>query len=213
MGKQRAGLPAKFEAELDLHVEVAGESVHRAEAADSFLQHTVERGVGTVKAAQAWRQHVGVADGLSRGGFWPATFRCRAGHTTCGRLRPISRCGAMCARGITQFLHRGDACDAQALLHTAADAGDVFELEAVELVGQFVEVEGGQPVGLFELAGELGEEAIGSEADRGADMGPDVGFERGFDLQWPWRARLRAVASGAAGGQTSRRSRARHRRK
>ena len=68
-------------------------------------------------------------------------------------------------------------------MHPPTDTSDVFQLEAVELVGQVVEVDRHQAVGLFELAGKLGEKAVRREADRGADMGPDVGFERGFDLK------------------------------
>lgn len=57
------------------------------------------------------------------------------------------------ARGIAECLHRGDACGAQALLHAAADAGDVFELEAVKDLRQVVEVECYQAVWLFQLTG------------------------------------------------------------
>ncbi len=139
--------------------------------------------MGTLEAAQTWRQHVGVADALTGGGCWPRHFDAAQGIPHAVALDRFPDAVQSVPRGIAQLFHRSDPRDAQALLHTAADTSDVFELEAVQDFRQIVEVERHQAVGLFELAGKLGEEAIGSEADRGADMGPDVGFERGFDLE------------------------------
>ena len=87
------------------------------------------------------------------------------------------------ARGIAELFHRGDAGNAQALLHASTDPSDVFELKAVELLRQVLEIDESQSVGLFEFAGELGEKAVGREADRGADVGANLCFQRGFDFK------------------------------
>jgi hypothetical protein len=69
------------------------------------------------------------------------------------------------------------------LFYAPADAGDVFELEAVEFFGEILEIDHGESVGLFELTGELGEKAIRSEADGRSDVGADLGLECGLDFE------------------------------
>ncbi len=126
---------------------------------------------------------MGVADALTGGGFWPRHFDAAQGipHAVAfDRFPDAVQCVPRC---VAQLFHAGDACGTQTLQHTAADASDVFELEAVEDFRQVVEIERHQAVGLFELAGELGKEAVGREADRGADIWTDLGFEGGFDLK------------------------------
>ncbi len=158
-----------------------GEKVAGTESAAGFLEHAVECGVGTMEGAQAWWQHVGVADSLGvRFDIGQVDATEEVPHTVA--LNGAPDFVEFPLAGAAEGLHVEDAGGAEAALHAAADAGDVVELEAVEFVGEFVEIESGQAVGLFQLTGELGEELVGCEADGDRDVWADRLGQCGFDL-------------------------------
>src|SRR5258707_4337084 len=73
-----------------------------------------------------------------------------------------------------QFRHGADAFFVEALFSASADAGQVAEGEAAERLGEDVEGEGYEAVGLFHVAGNLGKVAIGGEANRATQERPDL---------------------------------------
>ncbi len=62
----------------------------------------------------------------------------------------------------------------QALLSARADAGQVAQGELVQRFGQNVERQRDEAVGLFHVAGDFGEIAVGGEAHGAAQHGADV---------------------------------------
>ncbi len=70
-----------------------------------------------------------------------------------------------------QIAHGVDAFVVEALLGAGADAGQVAEGELAEGFREDVEREGDEAVGLFHVAGHLGEIAVGGEADGAAQHG------------------------------------------
>ena len=71
-----------------------------------------------------------------------------------------------------QIVHGVNALFVQPLLGARADAGQIAQRELVQRLGQNVERQRHQAVGLFHVAGDLGEIAIGREADRAAQHSP-----------------------------------------
>jgi hypothetical protein len=80
-----------------------------------------------------------------------------------------------------KLLHGADALFVEALLSLCADTGEVAEGELAEGLGEQVEREGDKAVGLFHVAGDLGEVAIGSEADGAAQGGSYAPADAVFD--------------------------------
>ena len=73
-----------------------------------------------------------------------------------------------------QLVHGVEAFFVEPLLGARADAGQIAEGELVQRFGQNVEGEGHKTVGLFHVAGDFGEVAIGGEADGAAQHGADA---------------------------------------
>ena len=62
--------------------------------------------------------------------------------------------------GRAKRLHIHDSRSAQSLFDTPPNPGDVAQLEAVELLWDFLKVHRGQSVWLFQLTRQLGKKAV-----------------------------------------------------
>jgi len=80
-----------------------------------------------------------------------------------------------------KLLHGADSFFVEALLGFRADAGEVAEGELAQGFREKVEREGDKAVGFFHVAGDLGEVAIGSEADGAAQGGSNALANALFD--------------------------------
>ena len=77
-----------------------------------------------------------------------------------------------------QIVHGANAFFVEPLLRARADAGQIAQRELVQRLGQNVERQRHQAVGLFHVAGDFGQVAIGGQAHRAAQRFADVLADR-----------------------------------
>ena len=176
------GTPAVLKTELYLDVKVTRKVVHCSQASARFLEHSVEGGMSAVKGAEARWEDVGMADCAAMG-LNGREFDALEGipHTVAVDRAPNPVEFAL--TGMAEGFHVCNPGSVQSLEHAAADSSDVIQVEPVEDLGEIFEVYGNEAIGLIELARELGDEAVGREADRGGNIGADLFGEGGFDFE------------------------------
>jgi hypothetical protein len=72
------------------------------------------------------------------------------------------------------LVHRGNAFGKNTLLHALSDAGNVSQFETVESLWRIALLEEHKAVRFLHVPGDLGEQALGCEANRTAQRDADL---------------------------------------
>ncbi len=174
--------PVGLVAILEREVQHAGVESGIAQPHGGLLQEAVEHGERGGIVAQLGREHVAVADGL-------VAFLLEKGDIFAVEQPPhllapdtVPDATELGHAGGVKLRHGVDAMLVKPALEVGADAGDFAGRKVKQFPGEIRIVEEDEPVGLLHIGGHLGEEPVGSEADRTAQAGADLALDFIFDL-------------------------------
>ena len=168
----------------------------RAQAHGRLVQQLVRHGPGFFRGAHLGRQHVRVADRFLVLGLGQLeVFAAQPVKEPLAPHRSPDFAGLLAVER-EQIVHGVDAFFVQPLLSARADAGQIAQRELVERLGQNVERQRHQAVGLFHVAGDFGEIAVGGEADGAAQHFADAVADCCLDSKAEIHARSEAAARG-----------------
>lgn len=162
-----AGLKGVIVVEVeDGQPEAAGPQPSFAHAAGAIVEHLEGGLTATFAGSQVRWEDVLPTDGL--GGALG-----RIAKVFAAQLQPqtISEDAAPCAvqllaAAAAELLNGANAGPGEAALHAFADAGDVAELKPRKDVGELAPLDEDEAVRLLHAGGDLGQEAVGADADR-----------------------------------------------
>ena len=173
---------ATRDGKTDRQADAAGPESAGTEAHSGLVKQLVGDGPGFFGGSHFGGEDVRVADGLEV---------IRLSHVKIFTTEPVPQALApdrtpqlarLLATEGEQLLHGGDAFLVEALLSFRADAGQVAQGELAEGLWKKIEGKGDEAVGLFHVAGDLGQVTVGGQADRTAEHGPDLVKDAGLDL-------------------------------
>ncbi len=132
-------------------------------------------GAGAFSGAALWREDVGVAEGAPRAGRFGDVFASEQPPPQAADDAAPGARGIMVISLRARLLDGLDSLIAEAAVHVGADAREVLEFELVQGVGELRVLDDGEAIGFLHVSADLGEEAVGRDADGAAE-----GFAQAF---------------------------------